>query len=730
MAESFPPAPGGSAGSFPQGHEPRDDAPTQDAGLLLFRRYRVLRELGRGGMGVVLLAQDTALGIPVAIKLVPDLVVKDTEAINDLRKEVLRGMALNHDGVVRTHHFEKDESGAAIVMEFVEGDNLTELKVRQPGGCFDPEQLLPWLEQLCAVLDYAHREKRLVHRDLKPRNVMLTPAGRIKVADFGIAAVLSESRSRHSMEGKISGTLGYMSPQQAEGKRPAPADDVYSLGAMLYELLTGKPPFFRGGEAAIFSQILQVIPPSLAERREELEVTGKAPIPPQWEETIAACLAKEPAERPQSAGEVLARLKVVAAPSPPKVEATPRRFSDADAAGVPRPPSATRASQPPLRWPWAAGLAALALAAGGAYYFTTDRGQERANPTPAPATPHLISPAPATPPPLPTPVPTPRPATPAPPPAPTPMPATPSPATPSPATPSPATPPPATPKPPPSPAERLAAASKDEPFQNSLGQRFVPAGTPGVLFCIWETRVKDFEEFVTRSGYDMKKGERAYTLESGGWKQAGGDWRNPRFPEPQGEDHPVVCVSLADAKEFCDWLTSKELRDGTLPPGARYRLPSDAEWSAAVGEGAYPWGSGYPPRQPVGNYAGTESKVGAAKSFDNWTTIPGYNDGFPRTAPVGSFAPNRYGIFDLGGNVWEWCDTPYKASMNSAEALKKFPVLKEEKASDGTAFRVLRGASWCNDGSVNLGASSRDYGQPLGRSDNLGFRVVLVSSGR
>src|SRR5690349_553564 len=135
-----------------------EDQPTAGAGPLLFRRYRVIRELGRGGMGVVMLAQDTALDIPVAVKLVPELGVKDTEAIADLRKEVLRGMALAHPGIVRTHNFDRDEGGAGIVMEFVDGDTLTELKQRQPGGCFDPENLLPLLDQLCAVLDYAHRD--------------------------------------------------------------------------------------------------------------------------------------------------------------------------------------------------------------------------------------------------------------------------------------------------------------------------------------------------------------------------------------------------------------------------------------------------------------------------------------------------------------------------------------------------------------------------------------------
>jgi serine/threonine protein kinase len=260
-------------------------------------------------MGVVMLAHDTALDIPVAVKLVPDLVAKDVEAIADLRREVLRGMALNHDGIVRTHNFEKDDSGAGIVMEYVEGETLLDVKRRQPGGCFDVAQILPWLEQLCAILDYAHLERRIVHLDLKPRNIMLTQAGKVKVADFGFAALISDSMSRHSTEGVLSGTLGYMSPQQAEGRRPSHLDDIHALGATVYELLTGKPPFFRGGQAAIYQQIIGVVPPSVSERRVELEVAGKAPLALAIERAIADCLAKDPVARPASAGEFLRKAR-------------------------------------------------------------------------------------------------------------------------------------------------------------------------------------------------------------------------------------------------------------------------------------------------------------------------------------------------------------------------------------------------------------------------------------
>lgn len=279
--------------------------PPAPADSVLFGRYHVLRELGRGGMGQVLLARDLELGQHVAVKIVPDLLVKDTEAVNDLKKEVLRGMALTHPGIVRTHNFERDAQGAAIIMEFVDGRTLSDLKAQQPRGYFAPSEILPWIEQLCAVLDYAHSEARIVHRDLKPRNLMVTSTGRLKVADFGISALLTETITRNTGDHMTSGTPSYMSPQQAMGKKPSPLDDVYAVGATIYELLTGKPPFFRGH---ILAQVAEEIPPRMAERCEEFGAGGSEAIPEAWEQTVAACLEKDAAKRPQTAGEIVRRL--------------------------------------------------------------------------------------------------------------------------------------------------------------------------------------------------------------------------------------------------------------------------------------------------------------------------------------------------------------------------------------------------------------------------------------
>lgn len=316
---------------------------------LLFSRYRIERELGRGGMGRVMLAYDTKLEIHVALKIVPDQLVPDTEAVNDLRQEVHRGMALMHPSIIRTHTLELDEGGAAIVMEYIDGVTLADLKEQQNGRCFDPPQVLPLLEPLCAVLDYAHRDARIVHRDLKPRNIMLTRDGRMKVADFGIAATLSDTVTRVTGR-QTSGTPAYMSPQQARGKRPTHLDDVYSLGATIYDLLTSKPPFLRGN---ILLQVAEEIPPDMAARRAELEIHGKMPIPAIWEITVAQCLDKDPAKRPQSAGEVVARLRAhqaaAVAPTPPPIPTVTLQSPPALPPAVQPPPIATAASNPSVR---------------------------------------------------------------------------------------------------------------------------------------------------------------------------------------------------------------------------------------------------------------------------------------------------------------------------------------------------------------------------------------------
>jgi serine/threonine protein kinase len=274
-------------------------------GSQLFNRFTLQKVLGRGGMGVVWLARDDRLERLVALKLVPDNVCFDPSAHEDLKRETRKSLMLTHPSIVRIFDFIEDEHTAAISMEYVDGATLSRMRVQKPSKCFEVGELIPWLTPLCDALTYAHESARVIHRDLKPANLMVNSRSELKITDFGIACSLRDSMSRVSGSSS-SGTLNYMSPQQMLGQDPAPSDDIYALGATLYELLSSKPPFY-GGDVA--SQVREVTAPLIAQRRSKLEIAGE-PIPKYWEETIAACLAKNPEQRPKTATEVARRLRL------------------------------------------------------------------------------------------------------------------------------------------------------------------------------------------------------------------------------------------------------------------------------------------------------------------------------------------------------------------------------------------------------------------------------------
>jgi hypothetical protein len=190
-------------------------------------------------------------------------------------------------------------------------------------------------------------------------------------------------------------------------------------------------------------------------------------------------------------------------------------------------------------------------------------------------------------------------------------------------------------------AVRADAPVPDMPFVNSLGMKFVPAGTDGVLFSIWDVRVKDFQAFVDATSPDMHGS--IFALHNGIWNRYYEySWFNPGFA--QTDSNPVLGVDGVDAQKFLDWLNEKEHTAGTLKPTLEYRLPTKIEWSKAAGATIYPWGDVWPPPAGAGNFAGTEAQN------SDWTPsdpiIAGYNDGFPRTSPVGSFRANSYGLYD------------------------------------------------------------------------------------
>ena len=303
------------------------DATIRDfsGGQKVFNRYTLIKTLGRGGMGVVWLARDEELERNVALKFLPELIVHDRAVLGDMKRETRRSLDLTHKNIVRIYDFVHSDQSGCISMEYVDGDTLSNLRADKPHKVFEAHDLNEWTSQLCDALDYAHNHARIIHRDLKPANLMVNTRGDLKVSDFGISRSLSDSVSMLTMEQGRSGTLVFMSPQQLDGERGSHLDDVYSFGATVYELLTSKPPFSSGN---VDRQIREKIPPSMTLRRRELEIEGE-PIDETWERVVAACLAKEPARRPQSFAEIAQKLEIA---SPKTVRA--KQVSEAKSASA------------------------------------------------------------------------------------------------------------------------------------------------------------------------------------------------------------------------------------------------------------------------------------------------------------------------------------------------------------------------------------------------------------
>jgi serine/threonine protein kinase/Tfp pilus assembly protein PilF len=278
-------------------------------GQRVFGRYKLIKVLGRGGMGIVWLARDEELERDVALKFLPDLMIHDRSMFDELRRETKRCLELTHPHIVRIHDFLHDERAGGISMEYIDGETLSNLRAEKEQRVFEPDEIATWTSQLCDALGYAHTRANVIHCDLKPANLMVNQRGDLKITDFGIARSLRDSVSRLTIEQGRSGTLIYMSPQQLNGERCTHLDDIYSLGATIYELLTSKPPFYSGN---IDRQICERVAPSMTERRKELDIEP-AMVPQLWEDAVAACLAKDPSRRPQSAAEVAQRLGITPA---------------------------------------------------------------------------------------------------------------------------------------------------------------------------------------------------------------------------------------------------------------------------------------------------------------------------------------------------------------------------------------------------------------------------------
>jgi len=259
-----------------------------------FGRYRVLREVGRGAMGVVYLARDDKIGRNVAIKALDidrRLPEDEKEEIrNRFEREARAAGMLSHQNIVTVYDVGEEEGVPYIAMEYLEGANLTETAHESP---LSIPQAKSVASQVLSALAYAHSHD-VVHRDIKPDNIFLLPDGRVKVADFGIARIASSSTM--TQVGQVMGTPGYMSPEQVKGEVVGPLSDIFSTGVLFYELLTGTAPFSSTSATSIMYKIVHEEP-----RPPHLINPG---VPPNLEAVITRATAKNPAARYESASEM------------------------------------------------------------------------------------------------------------------------------------------------------------------------------------------------------------------------------------------------------------------------------------------------------------------------------------------------------------------------------------------------------------------------------------------
>jgi len=662
--------------------------------------YRIMRWLGRGGMADVYLAMQLSLGRPVAIKVLASERTPSDDLVTRFEQEARIIARLDHPHIVGIFDVGRTSTGQLYyTMPHMPNGDLAARDLTQ-----NQRAVLDVVRALCQALAYAH-EQGIVHRDVKPENVLFDKLDRPLLADFGIA-LTKLGQTRVTREGSTLGSVAYMSPEQARGRPLDGRSDIYSLGVVCYECLVGKLPF--SGEDSMAVALAHV----------EQPVPSLPPVRRHWQSLIDKAMAKRPEERYQSAEEMLAALGTVEtrlaimeplAAVASQLATMPERLERSLKSPVQQRPTSAIAIV----------LAGIAVLIGGAMYgMHTQRVADAARASAANAVDPVPLPAVV--------LPNVSPASPASITSSAAVAAAPAPAAADTLTAAHATPdagrslaadatPPATTGEHGAPNGDAAAAAlepvanagtHDEPFaQSTLTPPLVPhdRGAPELALVparvVAEGKADVFARPFALGRFEVTRGEyaefaRATHRANASCRQPGRiwsaferlDWHKPGFD--QTDRHPVVCVSWDDANAYVQWLSARTHH--------RYRLPSQAEWLHAAR--AQPESNAC----KRGNVSDAANKglIRVGARFD-------CNDGYAQTAPVGKFQPSPQGIYDLFGNASEWTRD----------------CLHPPKGKGGCDAHVYRGLSWHDGpGDHNL-ALTGDAKDDVGYS-TVGFRVL------
>jgi formylglycine-generating enzyme required for sulfatase activity/serine/threonine protein kinase len=665
-------------------------APVLPESPTVIERYEVRELLGSGSFGSVYRAFDPWLGREVALKVLRTEMTASPQAVERFLREAKAAAKLDHPHIVAV--FDAGRAGDVyyIASAFIKGGTLASAI---PESGMEPRRAAELAAQLASALGYAHRQG-VVHRDVKPANILLDEQGSLRLMDFGLAGWTQEECTRLTKAGAIMGTPAYMAPEQASGDtaQVGPASDLYSAGVVLYELLTGCRPFEECHPAALMYLIVHeaAAPPSA--RRPGLDANLEA--------ICLKAMAKKPADRFADGEAMAAALRAwtptairMAEPLATKAPAgLPAWMGEWDKETVDhrsgRPDkkpqsnlpkggnqgrlSTVMASRFGPNWKlWACASLAILLAVVGAatvvYLFPPRAGAGAAIKTiKAPTREELqdeivnsfdmrlklIKPG-----------------------------------------------------------TFLMGSPKDEEgrYDNEGPRQHEAEITQAFYMGVYPVTKGQFAAFAKAAPYTTEAetdgkgfGYNASTkkLESGKYS-----WRDPGFA--QADDHPVVEVTWNDAKAFCEWLSKKE--------GKTYELPTEAEWEYACRAGTTTrfW-CGDMDASLKGNANIADASLKEKYPFGRWAVA--WNDDYPFTSPVGNFKANRWGLYDMHGNVWQWCADGYGPYQEG--------YIKDPKGKDSGNSRVLRGGSWYNL-PCNCRSADRLIIDPANRGDGSGFRVAL-----